>query len=281
MSKFFTVAFHQVRRRWFYGLISLTVVLGLLVGAPRPTQAFSLLDLLFRGVQVIQLSTLSDRQEVALGSQINDRLVGREFRLARNREINSYVDGIGQRLARVSDRPDIPYTFQVVSDNNVNAFATMGGYVYVTTGLMRAADNEGQLASVMGHEIGHIASRHAVKQMRQAALAQGFASAAGLDRSRAVNLGVDLALRRPASRKDEFEADAQGFETMGRAGYAQSTMVDFMEKLAKQPSPPTFLSTHPNGQARADTLRQRLNPATANVGDGLNGAAYRARTRNL
>ncbi|MFB2771184.1 M48 family metalloprotease [Pelatocladus sp. BLCC-F211] len=121
----------------------------------------------------------------------------------------------------------------------------MGGYVYVTTGLLKAADNEAQLASVIAHEIGHIASRHAIEQMRETAIARGVATAAGLERSTAVQIGVDLALQRPNSREDEFEADRKGLRTLGRAGYAESAMIAFMQKLLQKRSLPTFLSTHP------------------------------------
>ena len=184
-------------------MLSLFVALGIAVGSQRPSQAAPFPELILRGVQVIQLSNISDQKEVQIGNQINQELVGSEFRLYRNQEINRYVDQIGQQLAAKSDRPNIAYTFQVVDDEGVNAFATMGGFVYVNTGLLKLADNEAELASVIGHEIGHIASRHTVEQMRETAIAGGVASVAGLDRNTAVQIGVDLALRRPHSRQAE------------------------------------------------------------------------------
>ncbi|HEY9596873.1 MAG TPA: M48 family metallopeptidase [Cyanophyceae cyanobacterium] len=272
----------RYRRRWLYPLLSVSLALGLIVGTPQVSQARSWLDLIFRGVQIVQLSNISARQEVQIGQQINQQLVGSEVQLYRNSEINRYVDQIGQRLAKKSSRPDIPYTFQVVNDKGINAFATMGGYVYVNTGLIAAADNEAQLASVIGHEIGHIARRHAIQQMRQLAIAQGLATAAGLDRSTLVNLGVDLALRRPNSRQDELEADQVGLQMLKEAGYAPSAMVAFMEKLLKQGgSVPTFLSTHPATSDRIQALNQAINPSQANVGDGLNGTAYKNKIRAL
>jgi predicted Zn-dependent protease len=273
--------YQQLRRRWFYGLISLLVAMGIVVTTPGTSQAISILDLIFRGVQIIQLSNLSDRQEIQLGQQINEQLTTEEFRLYRDPAITDYVDQIGQRLAPYSDRSDIPYVFQVVDDSQINAFATMGGYVYVTTGLIRIADNEAQLASVIGHEIGHIAGRHAVEQMREMAIAQGVASAAGLDRNVAVGIGVELALRRPNSRQDELEADQKGLANMIRAGYAASAMPAFMEKLQGQGSIPSFLSTHPATSARITALNQQIDPATANNGDGLDNAAYRNRISHL
>ncbi len=269
-------------RRWFYPLISLVVALSIWIGQPLASQAFSWADLLLRGIQVVQLSNLNDRQEIALGQQINDEIIGSQVRLFRDSRVTNYVNQIGQRLAARSDRPNLRYTFQVVDDNSINAFATMGGYVYVNRGLLRAADNEAQLASVMSHEIGHIAARHAIKQMREKSVAQGLLGAAGLDRSTAVNLGVQLALDLPNSRKDEYEADQKGLVTLGRAGYAQSQMAAFMQKLVTgKASAPTFLSNHPAAADRVVRLRQlaQQNPTTGT--DGLNSADYRAKVQGV
>lgn len=273
---------YWLRRRWFYPLLSFAVAFSLVVTTPHSTQAqIPWRDLIRQGIQVIQLSNMSPDQEVQLGQQMNERMAGRQFRLYRNSQITSYVDEIGQRLAAVSDRPNLPFTFQVVRDDNVNAFATTGGYVYVTTGLLKTADNEAQVASVLAHEIGHITRRHLLQQMRQSAIAQGLVTAAGLDRSRAVNLGVDLALNRPRSRKDEFEADQTGLRMLAQAGYAQSAMVGFMEKLLDRPSPPTVLSTHPATRDRITAIERALDPAKANVGDGLDDTAYQTQIRPL
>lgn len=270
------------RRRWAYGLLSLFVALGLIVATPTPAPAqASIFELLLRGVQIIQLSTLSDQQEVAIGKQINDQLLSSEMKLYNNSTVTAYVNQVGQGLVPYSDRPDIPYTFQVIDSDQINAFATMGGYVYVTTGLLKAADNEAQLASVISHEIGHIAAKHALKQMRELALAQGVASVAGLDRNTAVSLGVELALRRPNSRRDEFEADQKGLATLTAAGYAPSAMPAFMEKLRSRSAIPEFLSTHPAVSDRIRALNQAIDPATANSGTGLDSASYRSQIRSL
>lgn len=273
---------HHRRRRWFYGLLSFVVALSISIGSPQPSQALPWFDLLIRGVQVIQLSNISDQQEVKIGSQINQQLVRSDVRLYRNSQINNYINQIGQKLVKNSDRPNIPYTFQVVDDPGINAFATMGGFVYVNKGLIKLADNEAELASVIAHEIGHITSRHSLEQMRETAIAGGVTTAAGLDSNRAVAIGVDLALRRPHSRQDELEADREGLEMLGRSGYAQSAMVAFMEKLLKQGgSIPTFLSTHPATSDRIAQLKRLINPQQANVGTGLDSAAYKANIRPL
>lgn len=281
MLKLFSSLSYRYRRRLLYPLVSFVLAVGLIAGIPQASQA-GLFDIILNGIQVIQLSNISARQEVAIGKQINNQLVSREIRLYRNAAINRYVNDIGQRLAQNSKRSGIPYTFQVVNDKGINAFATMGGFVYVNAGLVAAADNEAELASVMAHEIGHITERHSIQQMRQSAIARGVASAAGLDRNTMVNIGVELALRRPNSRKDEFEADRVGLETMTQAGYAPSAMVSFMEKLLKRGgSIPSFLSTHPNTSDRIKALEQAIEPRSANAGDGLDNVAYKTKIRAL
>jgi len=269
-----------MQKRWRYGLVSLLIATGLVIGTPQVAQGVSFFDLLFRGVQVFQLSNMSDQQEVKLGKQINQQLVENEITLSNNSQLNAYIDRIGQRLVPHSDRPNLPYTFQVVEDDSINAFATMGGFVYINTGLIATADNESELASVVAHEIGHIASRHAVEQMRQRAIAQGLLSAAGLDESNAVQIGVELAVSRPNSRQDELEADERGLRMLRQAGYAPIGMVTFMEKLQRQGgAPPSFLSTHPATGERIQALKAQMNNPTQ--GDGLNPQLYQQRTQAL
>ncbi|NEO46892.1 M48 family metallopeptidase [Moorena bouillonii] len=272
--------YSRYRRRLLYPLISMLLSLSLVVGTAQVAQGVPWLELLLRGIQIIQLSNMSDQQEVQIGQQINQQLVSKQFKLYRNREINRYVDQIGQRLAKSSERPNINYTFQVVDDANINAFATMGGFVYINTGLIAAADNEAQLASVIAHEIGHIVARHSIQQIRQAAIARGLAEAAGVDSSTMVNLGVEFALRRPKSRQHEFEADELGIKNLKQAGYAPIGSLDFMKKLLKQRgSIPGFLSTHPSTADRIDFLEQSIDSNRAYVGDGLNNRAYKNKTR--
>lgn len=273
---------HHLRRRLAAGVIALVAAVGLGMATPAPSQA-GWLDLIFNGIQVLQIANLSDQDEVNLGRRINQQLIDSgEFRLYNNAAINAYVNDIGQRLAPHSDRPNIPYTFQVVQDDSINAFATMGGYVYVTTGLLRAAENEAEVAGVLGHEIGHITGRHALEQMKQVAIARGITGALGLGSDQWVNLGVEVALHLPASRQDEYAADRHGFQTMGEAGYDQAAMVSFMQKLVRGGSPPEFLSTHPDARNRVSTLQRMLNDsAIPTATDGMNAASYDSRISAL
>lgn len=262
------------RHRWFYPALSILVAGGISLTA-QPTVALPWGELIFRGIQVIQLSTLSDKQEVNLGQEINQQLISTEVKLYRNQALNSYVNDIGQRLAAAGDRPNIPYTFQVVDSNDINAFATMGGFVYVNLGLIKAADNEAELASVIAHEIGHITGRHAVKQLREMSIAQGVATAAGLNKNKAVQIGVEMALRRPRSRGAELDADRRGLKMLAGAGYDLQGAITFMEKLLqKGGSVPSIISTHPATSKRIEEMQKIVYINQVNQGNGLDNAAY-------
>ena len=181
--------FRRSQNRWLCVLLS--VILAINIGYRLPSYANPWLDILLQGIQILQISQLSDAQEVQLGEEINQNLLtGNDLRLNRNHQLNRYLNKIGQRIAKTSDRPDIPYTFQIIDDDSVNAFATMGGFVYINTGLMVKAENEAELASVVAHEVGHIVARHSIKAIQRQAIAQGLMKATGLDQSDAIRLGV-------------------------------------------------------------------------------------------
>jgi beta-barrel assembly-enhancing protease len=275
--------FWSVRKGLFYSLLSIVTALTVSVASPQVTYAIPWMDILLQGVQVFQLSTMSDQDEVSLGGQINQQ-VARQYPLSSNRQLTQYINEIGQKLAKNSTRPNIPYTFQVVNDKNINAFATMGGYVYVNTGLIATASNEAELAGVIGHEIGHIVGRHSLKQMKEQAIAQGVVTAAGLDRNTAVQLGLQVGFKLPRSRSDELQADQLGLANLTKAGYAPIGMVTFFEKLQKANSgsaPPSFLSTHPATGDRISRLQESMNQATAKKGAGLDSTAYKAKIKQL
>jgi beta-barrel assembly-enhancing protease len=269
------------RRPWFYPLLALGVALGLIFNAP--AQAFSLRDLLINGIksgiQIVQINSISDQQEMEIGKQTNDAMVqAGKFKILRDPALTNYVNQIGQRLIPYSDRPNLTYTFQVVDDKNINAFATMGGFVYVHSGLIAAADNEAQLASVIGHEMGHIGGKHSLQQAKQQALAQGVLGAAGLSQSTLVNIASQLVYTLPHSRKDEFDADTRGLRTLSNAGYAQPEMVTFMQKLlAFKSSTPSVLATHPATADRITQLNAQIKRNATKSTDGSDVKSYSQR----
>ncbi len=267
-------------KRWLYSGICVLTVATITVGQPQVSQAAEWWQLLIQGAQIVQLSNMSDAQEVALGEQTNQSLLG-QVKISHNQALTNYVNQIGQRLARNSARPNIKYTFQVVEDDNINAFATMGGFVYVNTGLMKAADNEAQLAGVIGHEIGHITGRHSLQHIKQAAIAQGASSLLGVDQDKLVQIGVQVALTLPNSRQDEYDADRRGLTTMIQSGYAPSAMPEFMKKLIRGTSAPEFLSSHPAVTERVSNLQKMIPAAYRSRTDGLNTSTYKQSLRSF
>ena len=274
-----------LQRRWLYSGISVLTIFTIAVGQPQIARAAEWWQILIQAapsvIQVVKLNNITDAQEASFGAETNQALLSDKVRLYRNSAVTTYVDRIGQRLARNSTRPNIKYTFQVVDDDAINAFATMGGYVYVNTGLMKAADNEAQLAGVIGHEIGHIASRHSIQHIKKAAINQGIGSVTGLDRNQIVQLGVQLAMTLPNSRNDEYEADRSGLTTMIRTGYAPTAMPEFMKKLISGNSAPEFLSSHPAVSERVSNLQRMIPAAYKNRTDGLNASAYKQNLRGF
>ncbi len=223
-----------------------------------PPASAQLLEGLFQGAaRAFTLNNLSESQEAAYGERINQQLVSQgQVRLSNDRRLNSIVTGIGQRLARTSDRPNFPYRFYVVADRNINAFSTMGGFVYVTTGMLANIRSEEQLAGVLSHEIAHITARHSIEQMRQAALTQGLLRAIGQDDNLIVNIGATLFERRH-SRNDEYEADDIGLRNLVRAGYPANGLPDFLRGLQSSRNP-EFLSTHPSSPSRVARLEETI-----------------------
>ena len=271
------------RKTFFYPLISVVVAFSVCFTTPLAAQGFSIWDIIFQGAQIIQLSNISDKQEIQLGRQINQQLLRSDVKLYSNSQINNYIKRIGNRLEAQSTRKNIPYTFQVVKDDSINAFATTGGYVYINTGLIKAADNEAELASVVAHEMGHIEGDHVIEQMQKTAIARGLATAAGVENSKLVQLGVELGYRRPNSRGAEKEADQIGLKMLTDASYAPQGMVSFMRKLESKSGSrvPPFLSTHPSPSNRVQYLQSWVNAQRNKGNDGLSEATYRNNIRPL
>ena len=157
-----------------------------------------------------------------------------------DRDLATYVEGVGRRLAAVSEIKDLPYTFTVLNDEMVNAFALPGGYVYVTRGLLALVDDEAQLAAVMAHEIGHITARHTAQRYSKAqaanlginvlgVVAGLFGAPPGI--STLASMGADLYLK-GYSREQEMEADLLGVRYLARAGYDSGAMTGFFRKLS-------------------------------------------------
>lgn len=145
-----------------------------------------------------------------------------------------YVAAIGSRLAMASESPSLGFTFTLLDSPIVNAFALPGGYVYITRGLMALAGDEGELAGVLGHEIGHVVARHSAQRQSQAMLAQlgvGLLGVVGGRESTQLAGTVAGFYLRGYSRDQELEADMLGVRYLRRSGYDVGAMASFLERM--------------------------------------------------
>lgn len=200
-------------------------------------------------------SLVSESQEIAMGKEADPQIVG-EYGLYNDSELATMIDRLGQRLASVSQRPNLQYTFRVLDSPVINAFALPGGYVYVTRGILAHFNSEDQLAGVLGHEIGHVVARHSAEQMSRVQLAslglgvgslisEDFQKFAGI-----AEVGVGLLFLK-FSRGQESESDMLGVEYSTKLGYDANEMAGFFRTLKMMSagsgqSLPSFLSTHPD-----------------------------------
>ena len=214
-----------------------------------------------------ELMLVSEQEEMKIGRE-TDLQIKKEYGVYQDPKLTAYLDGLYQRLGKLSHRPNLPYQFKVVDVSVVNAFAVPGGYVYFTRGILASLNNEAELAGVMGHEIGHITARHSAQQMSRAQIAQiGLLAGMVLSDtfrvlSDAVGLGVGM-LFLSFSRENERQADDLGVEYASKAGYDARQMANFFETLEKmnpgsdKTGLPSWFSTHPSPEEREKTVRER------------------------
>ncbi len=222
-----------------------------------------------------QLALISEQQEIEMGRQA-DRDVVQSMGLYDDPEVQAYVARVGGELAARSERPGLPWTFRVVDDPTVNAFALPGGFIYLTRGILTHLDNEAEMAAVLGHEIGHVTARHSVEQVSKAQLAS-LGLGVGMILSPDLRNYGDLAqtglqlLFLKYGRDDERQADDLGLRYMVRENYDPRQMPLVFDTLARvsqlqgQGRIPTWLSTHPAPEARAQRIADEVRTAAAST----------------
>jgi predicted Zn-dependent protease len=208
-------------------------------------------------------------QDIELGRQAVGEVNRTMPVLSDSNEVTRYIQRLGQQLAsRAPGDTKWPFSFHVVNVKEINAFALPGGPVYVNIGTIRAADDEGQLAGVLAHEISHVILRHSTQQASKASLVQLPLAVLGVAVGRSATgqiaqVGGTLAaqgLLLKYSRDAETEADLLGSQIMYDSGYNPYSMVEFFTKLEKEGGPgvPQFLSDHPNPGNRVENVRQAI-----------------------
>jgi predicted Zn-dependent protease len=221
-----------------------------------------------------QYTALSQADEIKMGREEHPKVLAEYGGAYADQKLQAYVVGIGNRLAKASDVPDEKFTFTLLDSDIVNAFALPGGYVYVSRGLLALADNEAELAGVLGHEIGHVAARHTAQRVTQQQYGQvGTLLATVLGGALLGDTGAQLGQQlggagtaawvQGYSRSQELEADQLGVKYLARAGYDPHAMATFLGALeandklqaklkgtSDAQAAPSWLASHPRTEDR-------------------------------
>lgn len=229
-----------------------------------------------------ELMLLSEQQEISLDKQNAPHQFSADYGAVQDGRLNNYISQVGTKITRISHRPDMPYSFRGVNATYVNAYAFPGGSIAVTRGMLMELENEAELASLLGHEIGHVNYRHTAARMSQSVLMSAILAGATTYASSEMgggwapvmqNLGgIGLgALLAHYSREDERQADAYGTEFSVRSGYSPQGTVGLMEILKeKSKSDPTVIermfASHPMSSERYDTAVRAASTTYAGMG---------------
>lgn len=226
-----------------------------------------------------QLTLIGEGEEVQLGLE-NDKAIVASMGLYDDDDLQRYVQQLGRRLASRSERPNLEWTFRVIDDPIVNAFALPGGYIYVTRGILAHFNSETELAAVLGHEIGHVTARHGVNQMSKATLAQlglgvGMIVSEGVQKyGGLLQTGMSLLFLK-YSRDDERQADDLGLRYLVRGEFDPRpmpgvyTMLQRVGEASGGSGPPAWMSTHPAPENR----EQRMQASIAAMNQDFSGRA--------
>lgn len=241
-----------------------------------------------------EFSLMSEAQEIELGKQM-DGEVRREMGLYNDAELQRYVESVGSRLARASERPNLPWHFAVVDQPAINAFALPGGYIYLTRGILPFLDSEAELAGVLGHEIGHVTARHSAQQYTKATtagigvtlLSIFVPEARPFQNLTETALGV-LFLKH--GRDDEMQADELGVKYTAATGWNPSGVAGMLRTLARldeasgsRKGVPNWLSTHPAPADRVEKVQALVqkSPGAAGTSGTIDEADFLRRIDGL
>jgi beta-barrel assembly-enhancing protease len=211
------------------------------------------------------LQPIAYEEEKAIGGRLAVEVFNRYGGAYDDPELLRYVNMVGQAVADVSSRPDIDYHFAIINTELPNAFATPGGYVFVSIGLLRMIENEAELAGVLAHEVAHIARKHALQTLERSRSLQGVSSLTltVMDKDpglfdKLIDEVSNVLFTKGLDKKLEFEADKYGREFAYRTGYYPGALKRFIQKLgaSKSNQGSIFSSTHPTSRERYNLLQK-------------------------
>ena len=226
----------------------------------------------------------SKEQDVQLGKE-SAAEVEKKMKVVDNPELQAYIGTVGKKLTSSADAGEFPYSFKVVVDKSINAFALPGGPMYIHTGLLAADDNESQMAGVMAHEVSHVALRHGTNQASKQQMLQlpamlvgqttGSGGLLGTLSQVGINLGANSVLLK-FSRSAETEADLLGTRLMHNAGYNPAELTNFFRKLEAEGGNQNklvemFMASHPNPGNRVQAVQKEAKSLPSRTYNGETG----------
>ncbi|MCR4345749.1 MAG: M48 family metallopeptidase [Sulfuricaulis sp.] len=210
----------------------------------------------------------SDADEIEIGKGVAANLLGAAPPV-NDAKLQAYVNRVGQWIAMHSDRPNLPWHFAVVDTDGVNAFATPGGYIFITRGMLLRMRDEAELAGVLAHEVTHVVEKHALKTMRKGALAglagdalSSYAEKKGKEEfNKIVSAGTEI-YTRGLDKEDEFAADRAGVVVAARAGYDPYGLPSVLQTLAsinpQDDAVSLMFKTHPDSGTRLELVSNSM-----------------------
>ncbi len=213
------------------------------------------------------------KEEVAIGHGVAKEVFKRYGPRIDDPILNKYVNLVGRTVAKRSVRPNMDYRFAIINNNEANAFAAPGGYIFITSGLLSKLDNEAQLAGVLGHEIAHISEKHMLKTLSRSRQLAGLAGlAVAIDKTSAkylevVDIANDILFTKGLDKNLEYQADEVGTDIAAKSGYDAEGLSDFLFtlKATEGRGKSIFFQTHPSTGERLARLNRNILP---NYGPG-------------
>jgi beta-barrel assembly-enhancing protease len=222
------------------------------------------IDLLKKGVGVVQaLEPIGEAEEITLGEAVALEAFSRFGGEYQNKEWTRYINLVGQTIAEVSNRPNLPFRFAILNSQEQNAFAAPGGYIFITVGLLKTLKNEAELAGVLAHEVAHVTERHMLETIRRGAILGSVSefTLTAMRKDPAMFSNVieemsELLFTKGLDRDKEFEADVVGIEYAYRAGYHPQGLRDYLKTLAREEGKvqSRFFTTHPSTTLRISKI---------------------------
>ncbi len=210
-----------------------------------------------------EFTLVSPEQEKAMGKDAADQVEKELGQSVKDQQLQSYINSVGQGIARICHTPEVGFSYKAIEHSSVNAFALPGGYIYITTGLLKELNSEAQLAAVLAHETAHVTARHITQQItRNILIDVGFGVAGSQASSSALRVANIVRQLEGMSftREQEKQADEVGLDYLVKAGYTPYGMIETMETLQRASGSRTieFFSTHPNPENRIGYLQERI-----------------------